>query len=235
MKPATTTLASLAALVILAGSASAQTGSLRLSWSNCDPIIQDLSFTGPGQVATLVGSAIGTASPHKAFRARILIQSGLPDAWRFDADGCNSGQVGLVTSALNKGCPAFQGTNPLAIFNYGYEVDGAGTATFDAINAYDLVAAPDPAVRTTVFQAKFDHIFSDFGPHDPLVACGRAELPICFALVYTEFLNPDLTVIPFDAIESDYVTWQDPANSTNCPGATQNETTTWGRVKGLYR
>ena len=234
MKRTTTILASLAALALLAGSASAQTGSLRLSWTGCEPIVQDLSFTGPGQVANLVASVVGTASPHKGLRARVLVKSGLPDAWRFDAAGCNVGQLSLNTAGLSKVCPAFQGTNPLPIFNFGHEVDGAGTATFDMLNAYDEVAVPDPGVRTTVFQALFNHAFSDVGPQDPALACGNAEQPVCFALVYTEFLNPDLTAQPFD-VENDYVTWQDPANSTQCPGPVQNEATTWGRVKGLYR
>lgn len=234
MKRTTTILASLSALALLASPAAAQNGSVRLSWTQCDPIVQNLDFTGPGQVANLILSATGTASAHRGYRFKVLVQSGLPDAWRFDATGCNTGQVSLVTSALNKSCPAFQGTQPLPIFNYGYEADVAGTATLDVLNAYDSVLAPDPLARTTVFQTRFDHAFSDVGPQDPLLACGNADQAVCFALIYTEFLRPDLTSDTF-TVENDYVTWQDPANTTQCPGPTQNESTTWGRVKGLYR
>ena len=233
MKRTFTILASLSALALFASTASAQTGNFRLSWENCDPIIVNQDFTGPGQVARLVGSVLGTGNQHKGFRFKVLVQSGLPDAWRFDAAGCNTGQVGLSTALLNKACPAFQGANPLPIFNYGFETDQAGTATLDVLNAYDT-AVPSPGTRYTVFQAIFDHLFSEAGPQDPLVACGNADQPLCLALIYTEFLNPDLSSDVFN-VENDYVTWQDLGNSTGCPGPTQNEATTWGRVKGLYR
>ena len=234
MKRILTTVAALAALSFLAGPTFAQTGNVRLSWGTCDPVVQNLDFTGPGQIATMVLSALGTGSPHKGYRFKVLVSSGLPDAWRFDADGCNVGQLSLNTAGLSKACPAFQGTNPLPIFNYGYEVDGAGTATYDVLNAYNEVLAPNAGTRYTVFQGLFNHAFSNTGPRDPALECGNAEQPICFALVHTEFLNPDLTIIPF-GVENDFLTWQDAGNSTGCPGATQNEATTWGRVKGLYR
>ena len=228
------TMFALAATVCLAATpAEAQKGTVRLSWTNCDPVLQNLNFTGPGQSEKLILSTVGSEDMHKGYRFKIKVGNGgtMPDAWRFDAAGCNNGQLSLSTALLNKACPAFQGTNPLPIFNYGYQVDGANTATFDILNAYDT-ADPAAATRYTLVQGTFDHLFSDSGPQDPAVACGNADAPMCFLLFYTEFLNPDLTSNEF-GIENDWVTWNG-NTSPGCPGV-QNEATTWGRVKGLYR
>ena len=217
--------------------AAAQRGSLRMSWTNCDPVVQNLDFTAPGQIANLVLSVAGAEDMHKGWRFKVLIgqnlSNPLPNAWRFDADGCNIGQLSMNTAALNKACLAWQGTDPLPIFNFGHEADKPNTATFDCLNAY-FTADPVAATRYTVWQAAFNHLFSDAGPQDPAVACGNAETQICFWLFYTEFLNPDLTFGPFDSISEDFVTWQDPGNTNGCP-TVQNQNSTWGRVKGLYR
>lgn len=226
----------LAATVCMAATpAQAQNGTVQLSWTQCDPVVQDLAFTGPGQVARMVLSVLGTADPHRGFRFQVRIGGAgpsVPDAWRFDAAGCNVGQVTLNTGALNKACPAFQGVNPLPIFNYGFGEDIPGTSRFDVLNAYDSMLTPDPATRYTVLQGVFDHAFSDTGPQDPLIACGNADEPVCFWLQYTEFLNPDLTSEEFD-IGNNILTWNGQTTPI-CP-TVQNENTTWGRVKGLYR
>ncbi len=211
-------------------------GAVRISWrsgaSGCD-YLQNLQFTGPGQLANLVASLVGESRTHRGYRLQISIGPNVPDSWRFDAAGCAVGNTALSTSGLSKSCPAFQGTNPLPISNYGY--DGvSGKALVDVLNAYDSAAAANPVTRYTLFQYTFNHAFSDVGPQDPALACGFAERSLCLHLVYTEHLNPDLTSGTYN-VENDFVTWQDPANDGGCPGATQNEESTWGRVKGLYR
>ena len=205
-------------------------GALTLSWNSC-AWVQNLQFTGPGQVANLVVSVLGETRPVKGGRIQISIGTNLGNAWRFDAAGCNVGQVSLNTAGLNKACGAFQGTNPLPIFNYSYD-EITGKALLDALNAYDQ-RTPTGVVET-MYQFPFNHLFSDAGPQDPALACGDAERPVCFHIVYTEHLNPDLTTGTYN-LANEWTTWQDPANGTLCPGPTQNENSTWGRVKGLYR
>lgn len=221
-----------AGTLFVAGNAYAD-GALRLSWGTCDPIVANQQFA-PGLANFLVTSISGEDRQNRGCRVQVAIGPNLGDAWRFDADGCNTGQLSLNTAGLNKACPAFQGGAPVPIVLYGHGVDGPGTATLDVLNAYNSVTAPDPATRYTLAQALFNHTFSEAGPQNPAVACGNADQPLCFALTYTEYLNPDLSSDVF-GIENDYVTWNDPANTTGCPSGTQNETTTWGRVKGLYR
>ena len=237
MKRVLSLLALSALSLAVAMPAAAQRGSVSLTWTQCDPVVQNLDFTAPGQVANLILTATGAEDMHKGWRFRVLVGENLtdplPNAWRFDADGCNVGQLSLNTAALNKACPGWQGTNPLPIFNFGHEADKPNTATLDMLNAYDTA---DPVAGTiyTVWQALFNHTFSDVGPQDPALACGNAETQICFWLFYTEFLQPDLTFGPFDSIGNDYVTWNDPGNTNGCPNV-QNQNSTWGRVKGLYR
>lgn len=238
MKKVLSLFAVAALSVVLTTPALAQKGNVSLTWGpgSCDPVVQNLNFTGPGQVANLILTVLGAADQHKGYRFKILIgqnlSTALPNAWRFDAAGCNTGQLGVSGALVSKACPAFQGGNPLLISNYGYQTDKSNTATLDVLNAYDT-ATPTSTTRYAAFQANFDHLFSDSGPQDPAVACGNADTQICFWLFLTEFLNPDLTVSPF-GITNDYVTWNDAANSNGCPTVQVNETT-WGRVKGLYR
>lgn len=205
-------------------------GALTLSWNSC-AWVQNLNFTGPGQVAKAVVSVSGETRQHKGNRIQISLGTGLGDAWRFDAAGCNVGQVGINTAGLNKACGAFQGTNPLPIFNYAYD-EITGKALLDMLNAYDMAVGTNLA--QTLYQINFDHTFSDAGPQDPLLACGHADDPVCLHIVYGEHLYPDLTSGTYN-IANEWVTWQDAGNGTGCPGATQNENSTWGRVKGLYR
>lgn len=205
-------------------------GALTLSWNSC-AWVQNLDFTGPGQVAKLVVAVNGETRLHKGTRVVVSIGTDLGDAWRFDAAGCNVGQATLSTALFSKACPAFQGGNPLPISNYSY--DGlTGKATLDMLNAYDQKAPTGG--DEALYQMSFDHLFSDSGPQNPALACGHADRPVCFHIVFSELLNPDLTTGSFN-VANDWVTWNDAGNSTGCPGATQNENSTWGRVKGLYR
>ena len=205
-------------------------GAVTLSWNSC-AWVQNLDFTGPGQVAKAVVSVNGETRLHKGNRIQISIGTDLGDAWRFDAAGCNVGQVSVSTALFSKACPAFQGTNPLPIFNYSYDAV-TGKALLDMLNAYDQKAGAN--TTESMYQVSFDHLFSDAGDQDPTLACGHADDPVCLHIVYTEHLYPDLTSGTYN-IANEWITWQDAGNSTGCPGATQNENSTWGRVKGLYR
>lgn len=203
----------------------------RISWDGCDPYVQNKDFAGAA-VYKLVASAINAGEPNNGHRTKVSIGPDLADAWRFDSDGCQVGQLSVGYGGVSKVCAAYQGSNPLPLSAFFY--DGVtGKAELDVSNTYDLVAR-DPGVRYTLWQASFDHAFSDFGPQDPLLACGFVENPLCFHTVFTEMLLEDGSKIPW-VLENEFVTWQDPNNDTRCPFATQAEPSSWGRVKGMYR
>jgi hypothetical protein len=229
------TLFAVAALVAVAVSpANAGNGVLRLSWDDCDPLVLNKNWSGPN-LYKLVLSVTAADVENQGHRSQVLVGPNVPEAWRFDAAGCNTGQLTVSHNALSKECLAFQGNQPLGLSQYSY--DGVtGRATLDIANAYDpfLPLAPD---RYTVWQATFDHAFSAPGDEDPVLFCRFAAQPLCFVLLtpITEVLLVDGTKQAFDGADSEWVSWEDPGNELGCPLPTQNNTTTWGKVKGLYR
>ena len=203
----------------------------RINWTGCDPVLTNMDFTGPA-LYKLVASAINAPEPNNGHRTKVSIGPDVQDAWRFDSDGCQAGQLSLSYGGASKTCVAYQGSNPLALSAYFYD-PVTGKALLDVSNTYDLVAR-DAAIRYTLWTASFDHAWSDFGQQDPLLACGFVENPLCFHTVFTEMLLEDGSKIPW-VLENEFVTWQDPMNDLRCPFATQVESSSWGRVKGLYR
>jgi hypothetical protein len=203
----------------------------RISWNGCDPVVQNMQFAGP-ITYNLVASAINAPEPNNGHRTKVSIGPDVQDAWRFDSDGCQVGQLTVTFAGASKACLAYQGSNPLPLSLFSYD-PVTGKALLDVSNTYDMVAQ-NAAVRYTLWTAKFNHLFSDFGPQDPLLACGFVENPLCFHTVFTELLLEDGSKIPW-VLEDEFVTWQDPNNDTRCPFATQVESSSWGRVKGMYR
>lgn len=229
-------LALVGALVMAASPGVAGTGTVRLSWDNCDPVVLNKDWTGNIQYK-LVMSITGSDLQNDGHRTKVRVGPNLEDAWRFDSAGCNTGQLTVSHNALNKACLAFQGGSPLGLNDYLYDA-GEGWATLDITNTYDPFT-PDPALRYTLWQATFDHAFSDTGMQDPALACGFADNPVCFVIVTVPDTEWELLVTgqakqPFEGFDNGWVSWQDAGNSLPCPGVQAKEAT-WGRVKGLYR
>jgi hypothetical protein len=102
----------------------------------------------------------------------------------------------------------------------------------------DVVGVPlfvfEPSLRYTVMQVEFDLRNAAAGPQ-PEPFCGGADIPLCLHIVRAGYAyKGGHDELPW-VLENDYVTWQDPANTLGCPGATQRASSTWGRLKGLYR
>lgn len=212
--------------------ASAVPGTAGIRWDDCSNVATQKSFTGPGQQADLVFTVVGTSSPHKGFRFKLSIGTGLsvPDAWQFGTDGCNAGAL-TVNDSLDVACPRFRGTRPLTLWNYGFQnYYYRYTEIFDVLSAYDEVSNPNPATTYRAATIRFDHSASVAGAAGSPAACGGAEEGVCIWLIYTEFLHTDLSSAPF-SINSYYLTWN---SISGCPQV-QTRSTTWGRVKGLYR
>ena len=203
---------------------------IRLSWDDCDPIVQNKNYAGPS-IYNLVASASNVASRNNGHRTKVSIGPNVQDAWRFDAGACQLGNFAVSHNAT-KLCPALQGGPLLALDKYTFDAV-SGKALFDVANSY-TVFIPNPATRYILYQAKFNHQFSVAGAGDPALVCSFAADPLCFHLVSTELLLEGGSTIPF-APEQDFVTWNDPFNTQGCPGVVQAEATTWGRVKGFYR
>lgn len=204
---------------------------IRLSWDGCDPIVVNKNFGGPGFVR-LVMSASNVSAPNAGHQSIVSIGPNVQDAWRFDSGACQFEAFTVSTAAVNRAtCPAMQGAGALAIPSFTFDA-GSGKASLNVANTYNLFN-PDPALRYTLYKADFDHNFSDLGVPSP-GNCGFAGDALCFHLVFTSLLLADGSTIPF-VPEQEFVTWEDVSNDGGCPGATQNEPSTWGAIKGLYR
>jgi hypothetical protein len=224
-------------LLITAGPAVAGEGLLRLSWDGCDPIVENKDYLGDGrsQIATLVLSVSGCDLENNGHRSVLVIGPDVPDAWRFDDTGCQTGQLEIRHSGVSKACPGFQGARPLGLYLFNY-VPGPRNVELDIANTYDAFT-PLSGQRYTLWQARFDHRFSTSGSGGSGGACSFASSPLCFR-VPGEARRPELLLvdssITYFSWEKDWVTWQDPVNAIHCP-LIQAQDSTWGKVKGLYR
>ena len=240
-------LAALTLVVGFAGSAHAA-GCARLSWGTCDPWVETTNFSVP-QTYRLVWSITGTGDTNAGTDGNIHIgnfgSGPVPDSWRFDDAGCQTGsQLGLNHAALSKACAVFQGANSLQITQYALDLQGQ--ADLRLSNTYDLFT-PLPANRYTVWFIDFNHSFSVTGPSAPDGSnCGGAEQCENLNLTYMQYLKTDNTLPFVPSCDSDPAfppgSWQAQSPGTasgfalwngGCrPVATQPST--WGRVKGLY-
>src|SRR5262245_62089089 len=90
----------------------AANGVVDLTWGiACSPVVATITPTaGPTSV---IASETGNDQTHDAYEVRFIMgsaTSSVPDAWRFDASGCQT-SLGLTINHLSKACPNFQGAS----------------------------------------------------------------------------------------------------------------------------
>jgi hypothetical protein len=237
----------------------AANGVVDLTWGGtCTPIVQVITPTaGP---TSMIASELGNDQTHNAYQVRVLIGSAartVPDAWRFDAGGCqqvwnfNALSIHHVPPATAaKTCPAFQGTNPISyqLKHYAF-VDPGGIHPTSIMRSHlaNTYPAGMTAVATTRYflaQWVFDHTFSVAGATTPGVTCGGFETPMCVALL-TGWRNVSIEggtssylrvsdghEIPFDPGPND---WLSTHGLAGCPGVLPAVNRTWGGIKSQYR
>lgn len=227
----------------MATTASAQ-GSVSLNWDSCvGPI--DKAVT-PGSTASLYGSVLGHSTPHKAYQIWMFFGAGnagaMRDAWRFDPAGCQGSSFitidHLAPAAVVKSCPTFQGTLPsIQIKDYSFDpLTGKTRAVIANTYPDGNFVQVNPAQRYFLARFLFDHTFSVVGATTPGVDCGGVETAVCGHIIFNKasWLNMDGVEFPW-AWQQEYVTANDPGNSTGCPGATPAAPTTWGAIKHTYK
>lgn len=232
-------------------------GRISLSWNGCSPIVSDISSDGAHPYSAYV-SVIGQSELHTAYQwyaylRRVSDPYPFPDAWRFDALGCQtSGLIRidhLPSATLAKTCPAFAGAGPATtqIKEFSFNaLTSRATIRFESIYP-NGVAAVDPNTRYFLGRVEFDHTFSVVGPGtpgadpgSPALTCGGFEADMRLSFL-TECSDPRFCT-------QSYVNWLDPQgvghafeieNPTltfcgSC-GPTPAVRSTWGAIKGQYR
>ena len=234
---------SFAAPLALAAPAGATT--IELSWSTCNPIVTTYTPTGPAENPDpiyLFVNGVGQEATHTGFEFRVNLENmgaTLPDAWRFDAAGCQGpSQIVLHTFSLVKACPTFQGSNPTTTFSFGYEPNsfpgppGAPPFRFalKVSNRYAAKAPPAGGAMQTLARVTFLHDFSVAGPTNPGFVCGGFEENVCVSL------HPE-GARWFDASGSpvDFVPGQASVYFRGDCRPVPAAPSTWGLIKGQYR
>lgn len=227
---------------------------LGLSWGNqCAPVISDAN-PAAGESVTITAFVERHLVPHHGYQVHVVLGRGdgtVPDAWRFDAKGCNGGVAVAILStpsaALAKSCPPFhQGTAGFVVSGTAYEKhEQRGHHQF-ILRAflgvsYPVELVPNPDQRYFLAQFNFDHLNSVTGPTTPGVTCGGLEESLCIAvdleegiwgLPYSGYVSgPDDLYQRFNPSQSGWLTVRGDAG---CP-STPVPASTWGGIKSQYR
>jgi len=205
-----------------------------------------MAYTTPIVYNMVVGvKNCTTADQNVGTDFQIYYGPNVPDAWRFDDAGCQTGSQVVLSNSTTKACPSMKGANSLAITNIAMEPTGAPgglsrmnvrlSITYDAFT-------PAAGVVYTVWNVAFNHAFSSTGPTPPdNSTCGNADQPLCISMTSTTdpSLQPSFLLTTTNINE--YFTFADPLDqfllwnsATGCPASVPTKTSTWGAVKSLY-
>jgi hypothetical protein len=236
------TLATVAALFLVASRADAAAGTVDLSWNACSPLVADLNPAGSGPVS-LYASVTGHSDPHTGYEVWAYFGDAddmVPDAWEFYDGGCQGSsriQIDhLPPAETAAGCPALQGAGPsLQIKNFRLAPVGSGypvtMGNFYVANAYpNGSASTDPNQRYFMARFLFDHTNSVPGTTTKEGECGGYERSLCFFLdpARCNYVTTDGVEMRFE-VGQDFVTFRGECKSV--PAANS----TWGQIKGQYR
>ena len=222
-----------------AGASQAAVGTVDMTWDNCTGPVDKTTIV-PG-IYSLFVTVIGHDEAHRGYDVRIVYGNAaqqVPDAWRFDAAGCEGST--LVTLDINsKACPPFHQFSPHTLqirqVEFSPPVDPYPTTLMRVLllNVYDAVTSVNPGTRYLLERIGFDLSFAVPGPGTPGTNCGGFEQPMCFRLTNASWVDPDNTEFLFK--RSNPMLAVSFNGSGVCPGAVPAQPTTWGLIKGQYR
>jgi len=231
-------LAILSSLAV-AGVSQAAIGTVDMTWDGC---------TGPVDKTTTVAqqwglfiTEIGHDEVQKAYDVRIIYGNAtqtVPDAWRFDADGCEGGTV-IFQDVTSKLCPPFSQNAAGALqikkveFSAIFEPYATTLMKVLLANAYaNSPVTPVAGTRYLLERIGFDLTAAVPGAGSPPVSCGGYEQPMCFKLSYATWLDVNGAEIPFNRSSPTLsVSFNGPSA---CP-AVPVQPKTWGAIKSQYR
>jgi len=220
-------------VLAVAGVSQAAVGTVELSWDGCTGPV-DKSTTTPDFYSIFV-TVIGHDQPHRAYDVRVLYGNAsqeVPDAWRFDIDGCET-SAGITQDVTSKLCPAFDQDPDSAAFTIRYVrfspvTDAYPTTLMQVLLAhvYPSVTTVDPSTRYFLERIRFDLTYAVAGAGSA-TTCGGFEQLMYFKLTYATWLDTNGTEIPFNR--------SNPPPTLTFNGSTPVQPTTWGSIKSQYR
>lgn len=222
-----------------AGLSQAAIGTVDMTWDNCTgPVDKTTNVAAP---YSLFITVIGHDEGQKGYDVRVLYGNAsqlVPDAWRFDADGCQ-GSTLISQDISSKACPPFHqdSGHPLQIrkvdFSPSFDPYPQTLMRVLLANVYDPVTSVNPGTRYLLERIGFDLTYAVPGPTLPPGTCGGFEQPMCFKVSSASFLDLDNIEKAFNrSIQSLAVSFNGPGA---CEGAVPVQVKTWGSIKNQYR
>ena len=228
------TLLRLAILGALAvpGASHAANGVVNMTWHGCNG---PLDVTAPADTLSLYLTVSGIDQPHKAYDVRFIYGNAaqeVPDAWRFDAQGCEGSVLIRQDIAVAKACPSFmQAATGLQIRRVDFVPPSepyAQTMMWVLLaNSYTPVTTVDPSATYLLERVLFDLSYAVPGAGDPPNTCGGFEQAMFFTLTRATYLDPNFNEFPFGRARLPLTV----SVNTSVPA----RPTTWGAIKGQYR
>ncbi len=224
------------AATIAPGWAQPPAGTLRLSWGTCDPQVQNVSLLGlASPLLVLVVSATDVSEPNSG--TTVLLNLGpatVPDAWRFDAAGCQtSSRIHFSPAGLSESCPAMEGAGATTVTSASYDLNVSPLLQLRMANNYGAFT-PSPTTRYTLWQIEFDTSLSDLVPPAEPDSCANGQQSVCISYGEAHLYTVAGPVLDFAGSFSGFqVTVNADASGDPCLVPTQPAT--WGRLKALYR
>jgi len=234
------------AICAIASAGWAQAPQLRLSWGTCSPQVANADFAVTTFNLVVSARNLTAADANVGTDVTVYVGPNVPEAWRFDDAGCQTGsQITFNAAALSKACPVMKGANSLTITNAAYDAAGLNGPRLNIRLAitYDTFT-PAPGTEYTLWQVGFIHAFTAGGTDGDPNTCDNGSLAQCIGAtngVTDPNTNPSILLaatgipVPFQyAVPADqFVTWNGAVSG--CPGIVPALPATWGKVKGLYR
>jgi len=236
-------LSILAALLCVAAPAGAA-GVASLTWDGCTgPVTKTVL---PGSQAVLFASVIGHSEAHAGYEVDLELSedcagnpTSFPDAWRFDAGGCQpSGALHfdyLPPAEMAATCPRFRPLPVNGLLNNYYYDAVTRRATLKVGSLYFDYPVPsaDPGQRYFLARIVFDQGNGIVGP-SVSGFCGGLETPLCIRPVYLAYLDLAGNGVSWGT-DTPCLTVNDPAGMSGCSLPTASRATTWGAIRGQYR
>jgi len=230
-------LAILGSLAVAAVSQAA-VGTVNITWDNCSGPV-DKTTTAPGVYAIFL-TVIGHDQPQRAYDVRVVYGNAsqtVPDAWRFDADGCQA-SVGIRQDITSRACPPFSqnaaGALQIRKVQFSFPTDPYAQTLMLVLlaNSYANVNSVNSSTRYLLERIEFDLGSAVAGAGSPPATCGGFGEAICFQVSNASFLDLDGNELPFNRSGATLVA---SFNGTSaCPGSAF-QPKTWGSIKNQYR
>lgn len=209
-----------------------------LSWgSSCPTVVRNMNFGSPGHYLLWLGlKNLTAADKNVGTDSWLFYGPTVPDAWRFDDAGCQTGsQVALDNLPNTPACPPMVGTNPLSITNFFYNTSTGRMEVRLAIVYDDFT--PVAGTNYTLWNINFDHSFSHVGTDNNPSTCDNVQVPLCISISDPNDVDhPSLLLLTtgqneiyhFGDPRDQFASW----NMGCMPVPAQQ--TTWGRIKAVY-